>query len=317
MALSAKQIRIGAVVSGRCGQRRFAGTVTEATDVTITVTTTAGASTQICPAWAEDLVVDGQSTPEPGPMATLTPKRITFKEFRPRLPANIADIERQRADKNYQAVTEWKAKRKPTKEDVPMLSKEEKKSKLLERKAEAIKKPIACTDCKNDFLRKALNAVRCDDCQVKHKKKLAKDYRTNHPRKPKAPVPPAPAEAGTPNAKPVADETCRFCGDYYFPGITGVNGQCRKCLDKEQAAAGMAPPADRKPSSEATKSKESTESIQPAPSSIPSAHSIPSIPSPSGRRRIGLVPITALERAHGQIQALWLEIARLQALVEG
>ena len=110
MALAAKQIRIGAVVSGRCGQRKFSGTVTEATDVTITVKDAAGETTLICPAWADDLVVDGQDTPAPTPIATI--KRYALKDYRPRLPVNIVDIERQRADRNLQAVAEWKAKQK-------------------------------------------------------------------------------------------------------------------------------------------------------------------------------------------------------------
>ena len=186
-------------------------------------------------------------------------------------------------------------------------------------------KPIKCAECGKEFVRTAMSQVRDPECQKAHVRKLKVQWAKNsydrktaakkaenaatvegeRPREPLATVPPEPMK---PPAGP-ALVNCRKCGDYYHDGITGKDSLCDKCNGQPKEAL--------QPASEASESTKSTESIQPAPSSIPSAPSIPSIPSPSGRRRIGLVPITALERAHGQIQALWLEIARLQALVEG
>jgi hypothetical protein len=351
MALSAKQIRIGAVVSGRCGQRKFAGTVVEATDVTITVADADGETTVIAPAWADVLVVDGQETPAPKAIETI--RHYTLKDRRPlpRLPANIADIERQRADKNLAAVTEWKAKKKQEEMTMSKMTPAEKVAAMTAARLKAIAEPVKCEDCPTMFVRKSLQSKRCPECArkfklaesrrrsagyraaakaaataapekpVEGKRPLAPDLQgrlgktelaAERPREPLATVPPAavkpasgPAEAGTPNSKPVADETCRFCGDYYFPGITGVDGQCRKCLDRKQAAAGMAP----LPSTAGPAAKPSSEAN---PSTLKKPVRTQALPAAGNLPRIVMVPMKALEQAHGQIQTLWTEIARLQ-----
>jgi len=334
MALSAKEIKIGAVVSGRCGQRRFDGTVTEATDVTITVANTFGVETIICPAWADVLVVDGKETPAPKPMET--PKRITLKEYRPLLPGNIADIERQRADRNYQAVTEWKVKQKQ--EEKPMSS-EAKLAAMMKAREKLLSTPIDCADCGAEVFRKSTSTKRCPTCQATHKKEIIKaalkakaDDAAKAADANKVDEPPKCLDCGEPFVRTAPNQTrdpicqkkrtdaikmqwAQKARDRKIAAKAAATGTSSTAGTSEKAEVAA---ADRKLSSETRESKESTESIQPpAPASIHSDHSIPSIPSPSGRRRIGLVPITALERAHGQIQALWLEIARLQAQLEG
>jgi len=155
-----------------------------------------------------------------------------------------------------------------------MMTKAEKRAAMLAIKAKAMEKMIPCVDCHTEFHRKSLTAKRCDECQAKHKKKLARDYRALHPRKPKI-----PAEAGTTNLKPapaasitsikstassaeptlgaprvkepsptatvIANETCNTCGDYYFPGVTGIDGECRKCFDKRKPAPSVSPAPEK------------------------------------------------------------------------
>ena len=109
----------------------------------------------------------------------------------------------------------------------------------------------------------------------------------------------------------VRDPICQKAHMRLLKAQWAKNSYARK-LAATQAAAGMTPPA---PVDKLSKeSKETKESIH----SIPSTRSISSTsltPPAPRNQHLRLVPVIALERAHGVIQGLWLEIARLTALV--
>jgi len=342
MALAPDKIRIGARVSGRCGSLgAFAGEVVAASSSLITVRAADGSERDVAPAWADPLVVDGVATPKARPIPTLhqlcpgyhkdyskskrvflTAKNAKVTEKPKSLEATAAE-ELARRKRNSEKVKNWlttkHTKVTKTMEDAGMkLTKEESIAKLQAAKLVWLAKPVECTDCPTEFVRNSPSQKRCPACQAKHDKAAKKVWAANSRarkmeaektgtdktdgtdaaktpqsaiRNPQSPASPSPRETV------VANENCRTCGDYYFPGVTGVGGECTKCLDLRQAqAAGVA-----KTSAAIESNRRPSTALDKPMTDAPPA------------RRYPLVPLRALEQAHGQIQSLWKRIGDLEA----
>ena len=334
MALAPNQIRIGAQVAGRVGSRRFAGTVTSASAALIGVTGEDGVEREVCPAWADPLVVDGVATPMARPIPTLhvataterqdwrerkakwrqakalegdapsepqkavcelcgKPIPRTKKKGRP--PEKYCSFpcqEKARAVYKSQQSARWRAKHGPKatkqqQEDAGMkLTKEESIAKMQAAKRAWLAKPIPCLDCKTEFVRNSPSKKRCQACQAERDKAAKKVWAANSRARKMAalegdrPLEPAaagPAQAGTPNGEKTAPASAT---------------------------------ADRPPELPATPAAAS-EAIE--SNRLPSTALDKPIPAAPPARRYPMVPLRALEAAHGQIQTLWKRIADLEA----